>query len=141
MKLTRRFSQGFTLIEVLIAISIVAFLTAFIIPYFRSQMFKANDARRKADLKRISQALEEYEKDFSCYPAGVGSLVSYINSVPRDPVFKTAYPYEVDGTACSAWYRLYSRLENTKDPDYQISVGPAALPKIYNFVITSPNAP
>ena len=39
-----------------------------IVAYLRSQVFKGNDARRKADLKRIGVAVEEYEKDKNCYP-------------------------------------------------------------------------
>lgn len=134
--------NGFSLIEVLATVAVISVLTMLIVPYLRSQTYRANDARRKAELNRISQALEEYEKDFSCYPqAPIANLNPYLTQIPRDPIFKTAYPYETDGTACPKWYRLFSRLQNTKDPDYRVSIGPAALPKIYNFVVTSPNAP
>ena len=133
--------SGFSLIEILVVVAIVSFLTVLIVPYFRSQIYRANDARRKADLKIITQAVEEYEKDFSCYPLSTGDLVGYLENIPRDPTFKTVYPYETDGTACSRWFRLFSTLQNTKDPNYQTAIGPVALPKIYNFLVTSPNAP
>ena len=56
---------GMTLIEVMIVVAIIAFLAVLVTGYLRSQVFKGNDARRKADMKRIGIAMEEYEKDVS----------------------------------------------------------------------------
>lgn len=132
-------NTGFSLIEVLVVVSLISFLSVLVISYFRAQIFKANDAKRKANLNRISQALEEYEKDFSCYPATAVNLQPYLDVVPKDPVFKTTYGYEIDITsACAKWYKLYSKLENKKDPAYKVGIGPGA---IYNFLLASPNSP
>jgi prepilin-type N-terminal cleavage/methylation domain-containing protein len=131
--------RGFTLTELLVVVSLISFLAILVTSYFRGQIFKANDAKRKANLQRISQALEEYEKDFSCYPTTATNLQPYLNEVPKDPVFKTDYGYEKDtASACAKWFKLYSKLENKKDPAYKESIGPGG---IYNFSIASPNSP
>lgn len=138
--------NGMTLIEVMISMTIIGFLTVLVTFYLRSQVFKANDVKRKSDLNKIGIALEEYEKDHDCYPAvaivtcnpGLG-LKPYLDKIPCDVVFQTSYGYQIDtATTCAKWYRLFSKLENSKDSDYQVGIGPGSL---YNFVYTSPNAP
>lgn len=131
--------RGFTLTELLVVVSLISFLAILVTSYFRGQIFKANDAKRKSNLARISEALEEYEKDFNCYPATATNLQPYLSDVPKDPTFKTDYGYERDtSTACAKWFKLYSKLQNTKDPKYQLGIGPGS---IYNFTLASPNSP
>lgn len=61
---------GFTLVEVLIAVGIIgAIVTAFIVILNPSkQIGKANDARRKSDIKTIQSALEQFRADNGAYP-------------------------------------------------------------------------
>lgn len=102
--------SGFTLIEILIAISIISIISAIgMVSYSQSQLL-ARDAKRKQDLRAIAVALEIYKQANPTYPVTsgacctTGSLVSssagdpwvtglstsYINSVPRDPRVPTA---------------------------------------------------
>jgi len=143
--------KGFTLIEVLIVISIIVFLLFLIIMLFRNQLFKGQDARRKADINRIRIAIEEYEKDNNCYPPkaivencdpGIG-LRPYLDKVPCDPVTREYYEVELEEVACPSWYRIYTHLTNDKDLDIEevgctYGCGPNYA---YNFYISSPNAP
>jgi len=141
-------SQGMTLIELLVVVSIISILVFVITVFLRPQIFKANDARRKAELKRIGVAAEEYEKDNNCYPptslvtcvnGGIG-LRPYIDVIPCDPVTKNSYFYEPDpnNVACPKWYRIYASLQNQTDVDYIPNIGPSSA---YRFIYTSPNAP
>lgn len=137
-------SSGMTLIEVIIVVSIISFLIIAITVYLRTQIFKANDARRKAETKRIGIALEEYEKDNDCYPLSVickpgTGLLPYLDKVPCDPVSGGSYLYEPqEGTICPKWYRVYSILENENDVDHLGYVGPFSA---FSYVYSSPNAP
>ena len=80
--LKRRFNKrGLTLVELMIVVGIIAFLTLIATIYLRSQSHKGNDARRKADLRRISIAVEEYEKDNNCYPLSTLMTCSPGNSL------------------------------------------------------------
>lgn len=137
--------NAFTLVELLIVFSIIAILAAALIFYFRNQLFKGNDARRKADIARIKVAVEEYEKDHNCYPLYVSCGVfpsqpvyPYLNNVPCDPVTGTSYLYEHENGACPGWYRFYSDLEYLGDLDIIPNIGPNSA---FNYVSGSANSP
>lgn len=142
MKFNKR-NAGLTLTELLIVIGIIGVLGILIVSFLRSQIFKANDAKRKAEIKRIGIAVEEYEKDKDCYPTSVtcvtnDSLKPYLDVIPCDPVTKAPYYYEHDGSSCPKWYRIYADLDNEKDSDYQAGIGPDTT---YSYYQSSPNAP
>ncbi len=100
---------------------------------------KQTISQLKKSLQEKQSNLEEYEKDFNCYPATATNLQPYLSDVPKDLTFKTDYGYERDtSTACAKWFKLYSKLQNTKDPKYQLGIGPGS---IYNFTLASPNSP
>ena len=140
-----RTNAGFTLTEVLIVVGIIMFLVFLTIVFFRLQILKGNDARRKGDLHEIQVAVEEYEKDNNCYPLplfvicnpGAG-LKPYVSKIPCDPITKASYYYEYDDSSCPKWYRLYTKLENENDQDIMGTVGPS---EAFNFYLSSPNAP
>lgn len=139
---------GFSLVEILVVVAILAILIALIASSFIRQIAKGNDSRRKADLNRIKIALEEYEKDNNCYPnagymdkCGPDADVAtrpYLSNMPCDPVTKETYAYENDGAICSRWYRIYTVLQNSTDPQITANVGPEGA---YNFYVSSENAP
>lgn len=137
--------KGMTLIELIVVLSIVAILIVLAIGFFRGQILKGNDARRKADVNRIKIAVEEYEKDHDCYPTpdvvvcdpGNG-LTPYIDKIPCDPETKSSYYYDYENSACPSWYRVYADLDNTLDPAAQASCGPNGA---FNYYAGSPNAP
>ncbi|HET7098812.1 MAG TPA: hypothetical protein VFI61_01100 [Patescibacteria group bacterium] len=136
--------KGMTLIELIIVVTIIIVLALIIIAYFRNQLFKGNDARRKGDINRIKIAIEEYEKDHDCYPPpqlltcdpGNG-LTPYISKVPCDPKTRASYYYDYENSACPSWFRVYADLEATADTS-QASCGPNSA---FNFYVSSANAP
>ena len=141
--MAKKYLHGFTLIEVIMAVAIVAILAILVIGTFTRQIVKGNDAKRKANLDRIKVAVEEYEKDKNCYPltvtcptdAGIGS---YLKNVPCDPVTGTPYFYEPEPLkTCPSWFRMYAGLQNTDDPSLLPGIGPGGA---YNYYVSSPNA-
>lgn len=137
--------KGVTLIELMVVLGVIAFLSVLIVSFLRLQVFKANDAKRKTEMRRIGIAIEEYEKDHDCYPLpsqvicnpGTG-LLPYLDKIQCDPVAKASYLYEHEDSVCPKWYRLYTKLENESDVDYLDGVGPSSL---YTYYYASPNAP
>lgn len=61
--------KGFTLIELLVVIAIIGLLSSVVLASLNSSRVKARDARRIADLKQISTALEFYYDKNNVYPA------------------------------------------------------------------------
>lgn len=117
--------QGFTLIEMLIVIAIVAVLLIISIIAWQAQVSKARDAQRKAHLQRLKIAFEDYYSDNECYPAfdiletcQSSQLNPYLDKIPCDPTTKNPYCYvtDQDNPDCFQNYRILSSLQFDDDP-------------------------
>src|SRR3990167_5250220 len=73
--------NGFTLMELLVVISIIAILISIGLTSFSTAQKKARDSKRKSDIKEVQNALEQYYSVCgSLYPTGVdGSF--YANGI------------------------------------------------------------
>ena len=61
--------RGFTLIELVVVISILAILSGVLVPRVKNHMRAAKDANRLSDIKTIRNAVEQYYMDKGEYPA------------------------------------------------------------------------
>jgi general secretion pathway protein G len=120
--------SGFTLVELLIVIIVLALLTVVSGTAYTATMKTARDGRRKIDLESIRSALEVYRSDHSTYPDtedGSSSLASFLEtgskkyiSMPKDPKTKTDYYYipadceEINSVNICNSYILAVALEN-----------------------------
>jgi prepilin-type N-terminal cleavage/methylation domain-containing protein len=149
IKARTRLKSGFTFLEVLIVFTIIVILSVFGVSAYRVQFLKGRDTKRKTDLARIFQAVEEYEKDNNCYPTSLpacgNSFDIYLASMPCDPDPAESYRYVPDTgvPACPRWYSIYAKLENKGDPIIEelgcsLGCGPG---NAYNYYVSSPNAP
>jgi prepilin-type N-terminal cleavage/methylation domain-containing protein len=68
-----KLKQGFTLVELLIVISILGVLASIALVSFRSAQIRGRDAQRKNDLKQISSALELFYADYAKYPTATST--------------------------------------------------------------------
>ena len=87
MKLSTRAPQGFTLIEILITIVILAILAGLTIVAINpgQNIDDANDARRRADVSTFLSAISQYQVDNSgSYPAGITATDQEISNVAAD---------------------------------------------------------
>lgn len=81
--------------EILIAISIIAILTAIGIVSYASINRNARNAKRKSDIEQLRSAFELYRADNGYYPARhnaemkTTSLATNILTNPVDPIFDT----------------------------------------------------
>jgi len=62
--------SGFTLIELLVSISIIATLTAILLPNFMGARERARDAQKISDLNAVKNALRMYYNEHQAYPTG-----------------------------------------------------------------------
>jgi prepilin-type N-terminal cleavage/methylation domain-containing protein len=60
--------KGFTLVELLITVSILAVITTLTLVNYNGSNAKARDAQRKSDFRAIRTALEQYKLDTGSYP-------------------------------------------------------------------------
>jgi len=118
-------ASGFTIIEVLIVVMIIAFLAGMAVPYWEENLATSRDAKRKADLRVMVLALEAYNRTNGEYPdtlgvwrgdapafggfgydaAGYipGLVPTFMQALPKDPdsnypAGDQGYVYNSDGT-------------------------------------------
>ena len=68
--------QGFTLVEIMIVVSIIALLAAIAIPNLLRSKIESNQTSAQATLKAISNALENYMGANTQYPTNPSLLLS-----------------------------------------------------------------
>jgi len=109
--------KGFTLLELLIVISILGILASFVLVVFPSAQKRARDARRRSDVKQYQTSLEVYSGRVGSYPSGSGDMTSKCSALglsgatcPDDPQALNRYQYQVN--AAQTEYVIWTRLED-----------------------------
>ena len=68
--------NGFSLLEMLICVSLILIFASFAVPRFSSATKTAQEAKVQADIRTISNAAALYEIDHGVFPASVDDLVT-----------------------------------------------------------------
>jgi len=87
---TRSRACGFTLIELVIVMSIIAIFLAIAIPTYSHSITAAREKLLRTDLVELRGAIRKYTLDKQRAPQGLDDLVSakYIDKIPIDPMTK-----------------------------------------------------
>ena len=80
--------RGFTLIELIIVLSIIGILVGLGLPSYKSATVKAREAVLKENLFILRKLIDQYAHDKGKYPASLQALVqdSYLRAMPVDPM-------------------------------------------------------
>lgn len=79
MKRILRDEKGFTLIEMMIVVAIIAILSAVAIPKFNESLALTNTTRVQADLQSLDTAIAMYRLQNGKYPNDLSDLDDYID--------------------------------------------------------------
>ena len=83
--------KGFTLLELLVVMTIIGILAAIAVPALKNSPQKGREAALREDLFTFRSCLDQYHGDKGHYPADLQALVSdgYIRKIPVDPITKS----------------------------------------------------
>ena len=90
-------AQGFTLIELIVVMAIIALLITIVAPRYMRSLEKSKEAVLKEDLWVMRDALDKYYGDLGKYPNSLDDLVEqkYLRTVPVDPMTDSISTWQV----------------------------------------------
>lgn len=88
--------KGFTILEMLVVISVIAILIGIAIPRFKGLQDEANIAKSRAETATLQAAVESFKHNSGNFPANVG--VALIGATPQILTSTLSDPFEVAGT-------------------------------------------
>jgi general secretion pathway protein G len=87
-----RSARGFTLIEMIIVITLIGILVGLALPQYKYSLKKARETVLKTDLFEFRKLINQYYNDKGKYPPSLRTLVDdgYLRQIPIDPVTRSA---------------------------------------------------
>ena len=123
----KRRTRGFTLVELLVVVVVLAVLAAIVLPKFMDSGKRSKESALRSDLKLVRNAISMFRNDTGLYPLTLDDMAAtaapakgsdgtsdvdltasswhgpYMQSVPTDPVSLAAYTYtKTTGTIVSS---------------------------------------
>ena len=130
--------KGFTLVELLVVISVIGILASIALISFTSSQKQARDTQRKSDTKQYQLALEGFaNKGNGLYPQRTTTASAdttlctdlALTSCPSDPreTQDSSYDYKyqtngsgIEGSASATQYVLWAKIENVQTTTYWV---------------------
>jgi len=84
----RRSSRGFTLIEMVVVISLILILVSIAVPIYSQSIRRAREAVLRQDLFTLRQVISQYTLDKQKAPQSLDDVISagYLKVIPTDPM-------------------------------------------------------
>lgn len=84
----KKISHGFTLIELMVVMTVIALLISIAVPRYFHSVEQAKEATLKQSLSVMRVAIDKFYGDNDRYPASIKELVTkqYIRTIPVDPI-------------------------------------------------------
>jgi general secretion pathway protein G len=88
--------SGFTLIELMVVLSLIVTLATIGLVQYRQSVIFARESVLKDDLFKMRDAIDQYYADKNQYPSTLDELVSggYLRALPKDPFTSSASTWQ-----------------------------------------------
>jgi general secretion pathway protein G len=85
-------SRGFTMLELMIVITMILILMSIAIPIYHTSIVRARESVLRQDLFELRSLISQYTLDKQKAPQGLDDLVQggYLKTVPKDPMTSEA---------------------------------------------------
>ncbi len=94
--------KGFTILELLIVIAVIAILVGIALPRFKGMQDEGNIAKAKGELRMLQTAIESYKIHYDALPVALTNLQTAVpqiapSVIPKDPFGGANYGYSKAG--------------------------------------------
>ena len=106
--------SGFTLIEILVVITLLALLATIVTSTHRTTARKGRETVLRNNLQQIRITLDQYNTDKGHYPPSLETLVDegYLREMPLDPITKSS----------ATWQIIFDQSIENEDSSYEVGV-------------------
>jgi general secretion pathway protein G len=106
--------RGWTLIEMLVVLSLIMILVSLAMNQYKTSIKTAEEATLRSNLYRMRDAIDQYYADKGNYPASIQQMVTdgYLRAIPMDTITRstdtwTTVPAEPDPSKPTAEPGIY----------------------------------
>jgi|SRR5882724_4148345 len=100
-----RRDRGFTLLELLVVVAIIALLVGYVAPRYFGQIGKSEVTTAKEQIDALEKALDQYRLDTGHYPNTEPGLAALVTKPPSEP--KWNGPYLRKDVPLDPWGKAY----------------------------------
>ena len=90
--------SGFTLMEMMIVLTVIAILASIAIPMYQSIILRTREAVLKENLHSLRTVIDQYTADKKSAPRVLGDLVNagYLREIPEDPITESNTSWQTE---------------------------------------------
>lgn len=121
--LPARCPRGFTFIEIIVAVAILAILAAIVVPRVIGRVDDAAVAKAKTDVAALTTAVNVYKLDNFSYPStdqGLQALVQRPGGQPEAPNWRAGGYLAQNGVPKDPWGREYQYLSPGQHGEFDV---------------------
>ena len=96
-RIIRTGRRGFTLLEMMIVLTIIAILASISVPMYQAVVLRTRETVLKDNLRTLRSVIDQYTADKKKAPQSLQDLIDggYLRQIPEDPITNSAESWEV----------------------------------------------